>query len=140
MLIESDLIIAYMKKEDWLKETATKIFNAIEEDRLTGIQASSEVLHELYYVFSDYAPLSIIVANEARIATMKNITFIDPTRETYLCALNLMETYELKSIFDAIYAATTLLEKVPDHTILSTDEAYEKIKGIKRIDPRTLKI
>ena len=140
MLIESDLIIAYMKKEDWLKETATKIFNAIEEDRLTGIQASSEVLHELYYVFSDYAPLSIIVANEARIATMKNITFIDPTRETYLCALNLMETYELKSIFDAIYAATTLLEKVPDHTILSTDEKYEKIKGIKRIDPRTLKI
>ena len=140
MLIESDLIIAYMKKEDWLKETATKIFNAIEEDRLMGIQASSEVLHELYYVFSDYAPLSIIVANEARIATMKNITFIDPTRETYLCALNLMETYELKSIFDAIYAATTLLEKVPGHTILSTDEAYEKIKGIKRIDPRTLKI
>jgi len=140
MLIESDLIIAYMKKEDWLKETATKIFNAIEEDRLMGIQASSEVLHELYYVFSDYAPLSIIVANEARIATMKNITFIDPTRETYLCALNLMETYEMKSIFDAIYAATTLLEKVPDHTILSTDETYEKIKGIKRIDPRTLKI
>ena len=140
MLLESDLIIAYMKKEDWLKETATKIFKATEEGRLTNIQISSEVFHELYYVFSDYAPPSTILANEARIATMKNITFIDPTKETYLSALNLMETYRITSIFDAIYAATALMEKVPDHTILSTDEIYERIQGIKRKDPRKLQI
>jgi len=56
MLTDSDLIIAYMKREDRLKDTATAIFKAAEEGRLTNLQASSEVLHELYYVFSEYAP------------------------------------------------------------------------------------
>lgn len=140
MLLESDILIAYMKKEDWLKNTSTNIIKAIQEGRLMNIQASSEVFHELYYIFSDYAPLSTIMANEAKIATMRNVKFIDPTKETYLSALNLMETYGITSIFDAIYAATTLAEKVPDHTILSTDKIYEKIKGIRRTDPRNLKL
>lgn len=140
MLLESDIIIAYMKKKDWLKETSTNILNAIMNGKLKNIQMSTEVFHELYYVFSDYASLKIILANEAKLATINNITFINPTIDTYLAALNLMETYEMKSIFDAIYAATTLTEKVPDHTILSTDETYERIRGIKRIDPRELQI
>jgi predicted nucleic acid-binding protein len=140
MLIDSDLIIAYMKREDRLKDTATAIFKAAEEGRLTNLQASSEVLHELYYVFSEYAPLKVTLANEARLASMQNMSFIDPTRETYLSALNLMETYGIKSVFDAIYAATTLTDRVPDHTILSTDEIHGKVKGIERIDPRTLRV
>ena len=140
MLLESDILIAYMKKKDWLKDVSTKIFDAIEKGKLKNMQMSSEVFHELYYVFSDYTSLSTILANEAKLATMNNLAFIDPTRETYLSALNLMETYGMKSIFDAIYAATALTEKVPDHTILSTDKTYERIKGIKRIDPRKLQI
>lgn len=87
MLIESDLFIAYMKKEDWLKEGATKIFRAVEEGRLKSIQASSEVFHEMYYVFSDYAPLSTLLRNLARIATLENITYIDATSEIYLSAI-----------------------------------------------------
>jgi len=140
MLIESDLFIAYMKKEDWLKESATKIFRAVEEGRLTGIQASSEVFHEIYYVFSDYAPLNTILRNQARMATLENITYIDATREIYLSAIELMNTYGVTSIFDAIYAATTLTEKVPDNMIISTDSVYEKIRGIMRIDPREVEV
>jgi predicted nucleic acid-binding protein len=140
MLVESDLFIAYMKKEDWLKESATKIFRAVEEGRLTGIQASSEIFHEIYYVFSDYAPLNTILRNLARMATLENITYVDATREIYLSAIELMNTYGVTSIFDAIYAATTLTEKVPDNTIISTDSVYEKIRGIKRIDPRKIEV
>lgn len=138
MLIESDLIIAYMKKEDWLKEHAEKIFRAMEENGLVGVKASSEVFHELYYVFSDYASLSIILGNSAKLATMKNLSFVDLTKEVYLSALSLMETYGISSIFDAIYAATALTDTVPDHTLLSTDLVYDRIRGIKRINPRTL--
>lgn len=140
MLIESDLFIAHMKKEDWLKETATKIFRAVEEGRLTGVQASSEVFHEIYYVFSDYASLNTILRNEARMATLENIKYIDATREIYISALELMNTYGMTSIFDGIYAATTLTEKVPDRTIVSTDNVYEKIRGIKRLDPRKIEV
>jgi len=140
MLIESDLFIAYMKKSDWLKPKAEEIFKAINSKRLKGIQASSEVLHELYYVFVEHAPVPIILGNAARMATMENIEFIDATREIYLSALELVSTYELGSIFDAIYAATALTEMVPDHTILSTDSAYDRVPGLTRLDPRTLEI
>ena len=140
MLIESDLFIAYMKKEDWLKPTAIKIFNAIKANTLQDIQASTDVIHELYYVFSDVAPIPTILGNAANLATLENITYIDPTREILFSALELMTSYDLKSIFDSIYAATSLTPHVPDHTILSTDQAYDKISGIERIDPRNLQI
>lgn len=138
MLIGSDLFIAYVKKQDWLKETATGIFQSIEDGRLKGIRASTEVFHELYYVFSDYASVSTILKNAARMATLNNLTYINPTAEIYLSALELMDTYDLTSIFDAMYAATALTDQVPDHTVLSTDKIYERIKGITRKDPTNL--
>lgn len=140
MLLESDVFIAYIKKEDWLKKVATAIIDAIEEGRLRPVQASTEVFHELYYVFSDYAPLQTIMANEAKIATINNLDYISPEYTTYLTALSVMDTYGITSIFDAIYAATALSAKVPDHTIISTDKTYDAIKGLKRIDPQELKI
>ncbi len=55
-------------------------------------------------------------------------------------ALELVSSYGLTSIFDAIYAATALTDEVPDHTVLSTDNAYDRAPGIKRVDPRELQI
>jgi len=140
LLLESDIFIAYMKKEDWLKERAMAVIKAVENGRLSPVEASTEIFHELYYVFSDYAPLHVIMADEAKIATIKNLKYIDPSYTTYLTALNIMDTYEVTSIFDAIYAATALSVKVPDHTIISTDKIYDAIKGIKRLDPRQLDV
>lgn len=140
LLLESDIFIAYMKKEDWLKKVATAIIQAIEKGRLSPVQASTEVFHELYYVFSDYVPLQTIMANEAKIATINNLKYIAPEYTTYLTALSIMDTFGITSIFDAIYAATALSANVPDHTIISTDKTYDIIKGLKRIDPRKLKI
>jgi predicted nucleic acid-binding protein len=127
-----------MKKKDWLKKAATAIIDAIERGRLSPVQASTEVFHELYYVFSDYVPLQTIIANEARIATIKNLTYITPDYTIYLAALSVMDTYGITSIFDSIYAATALSTNVPDHTIISTDKTYDTIKGLKRIDPQKL--
>jgi len=138
LLLESDIFIAYMKREDWLKKAATALIDAIEEGKLTPVQASTEVFHELYYVFSGYAPLHTIMANEAKIATIKNLDYIAPDFTTYLTALTIMDTYGVTSIFDAIYAATALGAKVPDHTIVSTDKKYDAVKGLKRIDPHKL--
>jgi len=140
MLIESDMFIAYLKREDWLKESASRIFKAIEEGELKEVQASSEVFHEIYYVFSDYTSLDVIIGNQAWMAASERITYVDATREIYLSALDLMNNYGISSIFDAIYAATALTEKVPDHTIISTDKVYDRISGVKRLDPRELKI
>jgi predicted nucleic acid-binding protein len=140
MLIESDMFIAYLKREDWLKESASRIFKALAEGSLKGVQASSEVFHEIYYVFSDYTSLDVIIGNIAWMAAFENITYVDATREIYLSALDLMNSYGVSSIFDAVYAATALTERVPDHTIVSTDKVYDRISGVKRVDPREFKI
>lgn len=138
LLLESDLLVAYLKKEDRLKSTAVKVITDVEAGKLGQVQASTEVLHELYYVFADAAPVAVILADEAKITTIQNLIFLAPGFEEYLLALNLMETQPLPSIFDALYAATALSPRVPDHTILSTDATFDGIKGLKRVDPRTL--
>ncbi len=130
MLIESDILIAYIKKRDWSKPIVTKIIDAIESGKMR-VQALSEVLHELYYVFSDFASIEVILADEARISSIRNLEFVEPDSAIYLTALSLMETYGLTSIFDAIYAAT-------DNKIISSDGIYDKIKGTERVDPRKL--
>ncbi len=43
----------------------------------------------------------------------------------------------MKSIFDAYYAVTAL-NQVEDHAIISTDNVYDIVPGLKRIDHRKL--
>jgi len=138
MLIESDMIIALMGKSDWLKESAEKLFTAIDSGKFKA-QVSSEVFHELYYVFSEYAPLSTMIGNQARLMASENLVFVDASGEIYLSALDVMNSYGLTSIFDAIYAATALSDMVPDKTIISTDKVYDRVSGLHRVDPGELK-
>ncbi len=140
MLIESDMLIAYLKKEDWLKPTAERVVGAIEAGKLGETACSAATLHEMYYVFSEHAPMRTILADFARIATMKNLKLVNPDVETYLSALHLAETYRISSVFDALYAATALSPSVPDHTILSTDAVFERVPGLKRQAPEALRL
>ena len=70
---------------------------------------------------------------------ISNLIWVPTDIEIDLTALTLMIEYEINSIFDAYYAATTLLRD-PDKVIISTDKVYDKVPGIKRVDPRELKI
>ena len=54
-----------------------------------------------------------------------------------MLAITLMKQYRIKSIFDAYYAATAL-NQAKDHTIISTDDIFDVIPGIIRMDPRCL--
>ncbi|MBS7625821.1 hypothetical protein KEJ51_02085 [Candidatus Bathyarchaeota archaeon] len=68
---------------------------------------------------------------------LENIKFIETTVEIDILAVAVMKQFNLKSIFDAYYATTTL-HSAPDHTIISTDDTFDKITGIKRVAPRSL--
>jgi len=138
MVIESDLIIAYFKKSDWLKQTAEHIFDKIEQGELKNIILPTEVFHELYYVFRDYVDISTIQKIEAYLISFKNLKLVTVSAETYLSALTIMNLYNVTSIFDAIYAAVALSPENPDYTILSTDRVYDKIENLIRIDPRDI--
>jgi len=138
MLVESDVLYAYVKKSDWLKPVAVKIVEMAVEGALGTLYASREVLHELYYLsVEEGVPPDEYLARAAALTAIDNLVFLPTTPEIDLLAFTLLAQYRLGSVFDAYHAATAL-SQVPDHTIVSTDHVYDSIPGIRRIDPRSL--
>ena len=99
---------------------------------------SREVLHELYYVsMEEDVSLDAYILRVAALSAVRNLTYLDTTFDIDLLGATLMKHFKLTSIFDAYYAATAL-NQVPDRTIVSTDGTFDKVTGLKRIDPRSL--
>lgn len=137
-MIETDLMYAFVKKEDWLKPIANKIIKKIINGEFGIVYASRESLHELYYIsIEEGVGLDEYISRAAAITSIKNLKFLETTYEIDLLAITLMKQYRIKSIFDAYYAATAL-NQVKDHTIISTDNIFDAIPGIIRVDPRSL--
>ncbi|MGC8998528.1 MAG: type II toxin-antitoxin system VapC family toxin [Candidatus Bathyarchaeia archaeon] len=137
-MIETDILYAYVKKEDRLKPVADNVITKIVNGELGLVYASRETLHELYYVsMKEGVSLDEYISRAAALTAIKNLKFVETTYQIDLLALALLRQYRIESIFDAYYAATAL-NQVPDHTIISTDEVFDAIPGIKRIDPHKL--
>lgn len=136
MLVESDLIVAHLKKNDWLKSVADKIFEKIKRRELE-VEISTEVFHELAYVLLEITNFDTIISNLTYLHTLENVKFLSPTPPVYITAIEIMRIYNIQSVFDAIYAAQALIQ-TEDKTIISTDHIYDKIEDVKRIDPREL--
>ena len=136
-MIESDVLYAYIKRDDWLKKDAVRLVSKIERGGLGIVYASRETLHELYYVsMEEEVTVDEFLARAAALTAIKNLQYLDTTYEIDLLALALMKQYGLTSIFDAYYAATAA-NQIADHTIISTDSVFDRIPAIRRIDPRT---
>jgi predicted nucleic acid-binding protein len=138
-MIETDMLYAYVKKEDWLKPTAKKLISRIISGEFGTVYASREALHEIYYVSkAEGVSTDELITRTAALTSIDNLTFLDSTCEIDLLALALIRQYGFTSIFDAYYAATAL-NQIEDHTIISTDTIFDCIPGIKRIDPKETK-
>ena len=137
-MIETDMLYAYVKKEDWLKETANNIISRIIKGEFGQVYVSRESLHEIYYVSKEEGVSNEELINRgATLTAIQNLTFLETTYEIDLLALVLMRQYGFTSIFDAYYAATAL-NQVEDHTIVSTDKVFDCIPGLIRKDPRKI--
>ena len=138
MMIETDLLLAHVKSDGWLKPIAGKLMERVARGDFGAVSTSREVLHELYYVsMEEGVDLESYIARIVALTSIPNLKFLDTTSEIDILAATLMKQFNLTSIFDAYFAATAL-NAVPDHTIVSTDEVFDKVTGIKRRDPRTL--
>lgn len=137
-MIETDMLYAYVKKEDWLKTTSNSLIVRIIRGEFGKVYASRETLHEIYYVSrAEGVSADEIIARGAALTAIENLTFLETTFQIDLLALTVIRQYGFTSIFDAYYAATAL-NQVEDHTIISTDTVFDCIPGIKRIDPRKI--
>ena len=137
MMIESDILLAHIKSSDRLKAVADAVLLKIARGELRVI-ASREVFHELYYVLKNMglSPQEILLKLGA-LRSIPNIEWVPTTVDTDLLALSLISQYGISSVFDSYYAATCLLYD-EDKTIISTDHVFDKVPGIKRVDPRDL--
>jgi len=124
-------------QEDRLKPPSDMIMTALKQRRLT-LNTSSAILIELYYALEDLGfSGDAIMVKQAEIIAIDNLKFLPFTKETALAAQAIMQAFKVPGLFDAIYAATALNQD-PDRTIVSTDEVYEKVAGLKRLDPKAL--
>jgi predicted nucleic acid-binding protein len=138
VIIETDLLYAHVKSEDLLKPIADNLLRRIARGEFGVVSASREALHELYYVsMEEGVPLETYISRIAALTALENIKYIETSVEIDILAATVMRQFNLKSIFDAYYAATALYA-VPDHTIISTDEVFDKVTGLKRVDPRNI--
>ncbi len=135
MLIKTDVFLAYIKEDDWLKSYAEKLIKETSEERIK-LYASREIIRELYYVVRRFGiDLTLFLEKIVALTRIGNIIWVPTDIDIDLNALTLMIEYGIKSIFDAYYAATALPRDL-DRAIISTDKVYDRIPSIKRVDPR----
>ena len=138
MMIETDILYAFVKKSDWLKPVADKLLLMVKEGKLGEVSASREALHELYYVSKEEGiEINEMLTRFAALTSIDNLVFLPTTTEVDLLSIVLMQQYMLSSIFDAYHAATAL-NQVSDHTIISTDTVFDRVPGLKRINPEEI--
>ncbi len=132
ILIESDLLLAYVKKEDRLKPVAQKILKKIHSGRLKGFYASTATLQEIIFWFFNRKLFKELIVVVNALIHIKNLEWVPISSEICLTSTLLMSEYGMNP-FDSYHAATALAR---DKKILSTEHVYDRLKGIERIDPR----
>ena len=138
MLLESDILFAHIKETDWLKKTADQLLSAVERGSLGTVYGSRETLHELHYLSSKvgWNPREAL-SKIASLTLIKNLFWPPTTTDVDLLAHSLLATYDISSVFDAYHAASCLLND-PERVMVSTDDVYDKIKNLTRIEPKTV--
>jgi len=50
MMVETDVLYAYVKRKDWLRPVADKLLHRVSEGEFSSVYAFCESLHKMYYV------------------------------------------------------------------------------------------
>ncbi len=133
MLMENDVIFAFLNRLDKNHDIAHAIFRKIRDGELK-IMVSSVSLLEMEFIYRSEKRESQMFRDLAALASFENITFVPLTLEIVLTSIYIRREYGL-SFFDSHYAATALSL---DGKIVSFDKAYEGVRGLQRIDPEEL--
>ena len=131
ILIESDLLLAAIKKEDRLKPVAAKILEKIDSGDIRDVYASTVAIQEIIFWFHNRQLFDDLIKAVNFLTHIRHIDWAPLTPQICTTASLLMGEYNL-SPFDAYHFATALSM---DKIILSTEHVYAKVKGVKRIEP-----
>ena len=134
-VIELDMMIAMVNRADPLHSVAAKLFEEVAKGRLGGaaVPASAYMEYELVLRSKGYNTEAILGDIEA-FRRIENLGEVPLTARVIVEAARLRDKYGL-TYFDSLHAASALHH---DKTIISTDKAYQKVPGLRTIDPRKL--
>jgi len=132
-LLENDIIFAYLNEYDQNHQVAEKIFQKLQNNEIT-LEISSVSLLEMELIYRSEKKEDQLLKDLSAVAALPNVTYIPLTPDIAVTSVYLRQTLNL-TFFDSHYAATALNI---DQKIISTDKAYNKIKGLTRINPETI--
>ncbi|MEM2739815.1 MAG: PIN domain-containing protein [Candidatus Bathyarchaeia archaeon] len=132
-VIELDLLVALVNREDKLHRLASSIFEAAAKRRVKNLAIASSALveYELILRSKGYSRDDVEDDIEA-FTSIRNIGEAYLNSKVILKAIELRRKY-LLTYSDSLHAATAILH---DGKIISTDKAYIEVKDLQTIDPR----
>ncbi len=132
VLMENDVIFAYMNENDENHGVAKTIFRKLKEGELK-LDISGITLLEMELIFKSQRMEDKLLEVMSALLSLPNVSFTPLTPEIVITSVGLRQEFGL-SFFDSHYAATALYL---DGKILSFDGAYDRVPGLVRIDPRS---
>lgn len=127
MYLDTDIILALIKNEDWLKNHVSKL------NLKNAVTSSFTIIEARIVLVREYSRKE---ANEAlnKIKNL-NVEILSVDKNVIEKSQELIEKYSNLGMFDAIHLACAIAH---NKTILSTDNVFKEIKEINYKDPRDI--
>lgn len=127
MYLDTDVLLALLKDDDWLQTD-------VESATFDNPKTSTVTAIEIQLVQIDSWARSNVATVYTEIEEL-NIDVIPLTGEAFQAGATLLEKYPTLNIFDSIHVGHA---RVLEEPLISTDTLYPKIEEITNIDPRDL--
>jgi predicted nucleic acid-binding protein len=131
-LIDTDMIIAYLKGEDRWAEHAERMFVKILSGEIKAY-VSPALLMEVAFVLKRNERLELLDDLNKIIFGIDRISIVDFNEKIARMSFKLMQ--DGIGVMDSIQAATALDK---DQMIISSDHIFDQIYGLERIKPKDI--
>ncbi|MHA1860746.1 MAG: hypothetical protein ACTSVM_00395 [Candidatus Ranarchaeia archaeon] len=116
-----------------MKPIAASILQRIHAGELEGVYASTAAIQKIIFWFFNRKLIAELIVAVNTLTHSKNLKWMGITTDVCLNATILTNECQLNP-FDAYHAAPAIIR---DKQIIITEHVYDRIKGLKRINPKS---
>lgn len=145
-ILEADLLYATLDPNDKHHQVASTLLSQTKGRQLAGVKISSLALHELELNLktgnilikerkATPEDIAKFFTDLSQLLALYNLSVFPLTCEQIAKAANIRKKHDL-TFYDSHHAASAMLY---DSKIISTDNTYDSVTGLNRIDPYSMK-
>ena len=127
MYLDTDVLLALLKADDWLQDS---VASATFESPKTSVITAIEIQLVMFDTLSR-ADLAAVVDD----VRDEGVEVLALTPEAFQAGADLLTSYSDLNVFDAVHVGQAISLGEP---IVSTDTLYPRIDEIEQLDPRSL--